>query len=388
MKNILIVITNFRHGGTNKSLQNFLSLQNSNNDYQFDIFAMEHFGPYKEMLPNCIIIPKNKWINSIIGHWKDIKNEEKTLSLILKILFKISILISTDSINFLYKKVVNKLAKNKKYDAVIAYSEGVPTAFVSQLQHENKIAWIHSDYKSYLELNNYPDETKIYETFKSIVCVSEFTKKEFCNSIKIKKNKVYSIHNTINSEQIKRQSLSNIDDKLFIKYEFNLISVGRIDIVKRFDLIPEIVFSLKKRGLNFKWYLIGPSGFGNAQIKFEQNFKKYDIDDYFIWLGEKDNPYPYIAKSDLLVITSKSEACPYVLNEAKILGIPVLATNFGSVTEFIINEENGYVTTVETIVDKIEHIINNKEEYIRIKENISHFVYDNDEILKKIYEIL
>ena len=43
----------------------------------------------------------------------------------------------------------------------------------------------------------------------------------------------------------------------------------------------------------------------------------------------------------MVVSTSVSEACPNVINEAKILHTPIVATNFGSVYEFIEDGVNG-----------------------------------------------
>ena len=112
------------------------------------------------------------------------------------------------------------------------------------------------------------------------------------------------------------------------------------------------------------------------------------MEDVFIWLGEKENPYPYFSNSDLLVITSKSEACPYVLNEAKVLNVPSIITNFSSASEFIDNDMNGVIVPVEKIGTKIEEIITNQDYYNRIKRNLLNCIYDNKAILVNFYKIV
>lgn len=386
MKNILFIITSFRHGGTNKSLENLLSLIDSDN-YKSDVFAMEHYGPYKDMLPNCTVLPEDKWLCALISHWKDTKGIAKLRSTVIKI---IRIVFGCFKINFtgrLFRKSINNLVKDKSYDAIIAYSEGVPTAFVAYVKHPNKIAWIHCDYSSYMTLNNYPDETKIYESYKSIVCVSEFTKNVFCKIMPEFNIKTYSIHNLVNIDIVNKLSLKPIDDYRFIKRKFNIISIGRIDVIKRFDVIPEMVNELNKRNIDFIWYLIGPKGFGKAQDKFQNNINKYKNDN-FIWLGSKDNPYNYFKKSDLLVVTSSSEACPYVLNEAKVLNVPIITTDYGSAFEFVEDGITGFITPLEKIIDRIEEIILNKEVYDSIKQNLSVSGYDNNKTLNKIYALI
>lgn len=387
MKHILFVITNFRHGGTNKSLENLLSLIDVKR-YKVDVFAMEHFGPYKEMFPNCNILPEDKWISALISHWGDTKGWTKVRSLVVKFWRNITINFKYNLTEFVYKNAIERLIKNKDYDTVVAYSEGVPTRFISYMYHDNKIAWIHCDYSSYMKLNNQPDETEIYDSYKSIVCVSEFTKKVFTKIMSNSEYKVFAIHNIVNAAEIKKLSNEAIYEKKFVRRDFNIISVGRIDLVKQFDLIPNLVKSLKNKGINFIWYLIGPKGYGDAQSKFEISVKENNINDCFIWLGEKDNPYAYISKSDLLVVTSKSEACPYVLNEAKILGVPVLTTDYGSVYEFIDNGLNGIITSIEDMTEEIERLIIDKKLYSSIRRNLKYFEYDNSVILEKFYSLI
>ncbi len=387
MKNILFILTSFRHGGTNKSLENLLSLMDTE-QYQVDVFAMEHFGPYKDMLPNCTILPEDKWLSALIANFSDTKGIFRMRSSIIKLLRDIGAKLNLNFTNKLYNKTANKLLKTKNYDAVIAYSEGVPTSFVSNLSHSNKIAWIHCDYSSYMTLNNHPDEREIYASYKSIVCVSEYTKKEFVRIMPTIKEKVYAIHNLVNATEIKKLAKLPVLDTKFHEKNFTILSVGRIDVVKRFDKIPEIASILKERGVDFIWYLIGPAGFGNTQIEFEQNIKKNKVENSFIWLGAKDNPYSYMANSDLLVMTSLSEACPYVLNEAKILELPVISTNYGSAAEFINNGVNGIITPIEQIANEIERVISDKELYCGIKEYLQTNEYENDTILNQIYSLI
>lgn len=387
MKNILFVITSFRHGGTNKSLENLLSLLDTEK-YQVDVFAMEHYGPYESKLPNCTILPKDKWLHALIAQFRDTKGITKLRSITLKVLRKLMTSLGMNITNKLYKKTANKLLKTKNYDAVIAYSEGVPTAFVSNVKHSNKIAWIHCDYSSYMILNNHPDEREIYASYKSIVCVSEYTKKEFVRIMPTIKEKVYAIHNLVNATEIKKLAKLPVLDTKFHEKNFTILSVGRIDVVKRFDKIPEIASILKERGVDFIWYLIGPAGFGNTQIEFEQNIKKNKVENSFIWLGAKDNPYSYMANSDLLVMTSLSEACPYVLNEAKILELPVITTDYGSATEFIDNGVNGIITPIENIANEIEKIISDKGFYKTLKQNLRTNGYENKVILDKFNALI
>lgn len=387
MKNILFVITSFRHGGTNKSLENLLSLLDTEK-YQVDVFAMEHYGPYESKLPYCTILPKDKWLHALIAQFRDTKGITKLSSITLKVLRKLMTSLGMNLSEYLYKNAIHSISKNKSYDTVIAFSEGAPTAFAQHFKAPNKIAWIHCDYESYMLLNNHPDETTMYQAYQSIVCVSEFTKDRFCKIIPSLSCKACAIHNVINVSEVKHLSEKIINEKYYNEDVFNIVSVGRINIIKRFDEIPQIARTLLDKGYKFNWILIGPEGEPHEQKCLLENIKKYRVQDTFIWIGEKDNPYPYIKNSDLLVNISISEACPYVINEAKVLHIPVICTNFGSAVEFVDHDVNGLIAPFVNIVDAIELLVKDKNQYNRIKINLEKFSYDNQTILNKIYKIL
>lgn len=387
MKNILFVITSFRHGGTNKSLENLFSLLDTEK-YQIDVFAMEHFGPYNSMLSNCTILPKDKWLHAFISQFRDTKGTTKLRSMTLKVLRKLLAGLGLDLSEYLYKNAVRTISKNKTYDTVVAFSEGAPTAFAQHFKTKNKIAWIHCDYKSYMSLNNHPDETEIYKTFRSIVCVSEYTKGEFVKIMPVMEANTLSLHNLLNVTEIKKMAKEKITDTKFTTKSFTILSVGRIDVVKRFDKIPEIAAILRDREIDFVWYLIGSTGNDNSRVLLEENIRKYKVEEVFRWLGVKDNPYPYMIKSDLLIMPSRSEACPYVLNEARILGLPVITTNYGSAIEFINDGVNGIITPIESMADVIEMIITNKELYYSIKQQLLANEYDNKELLDTFYSFI
>ena len=383
-KKFLIVITNFRHGGTNKSLQNLTSIIDKKN-IAIDVFALEHYGPYKNNLPNCKILKSHFWINSLIGSFNETRGIIKIFSLFIKVAGKFFGLFKIDIASCLFKWHADKLS-NLNYDVAIAFSEGVPTRFVSFMSTSKKIAWVRCDYSRYLKLNNFPDESKTYLTFNRVICVSEFTRNEFCKHVPELNNKTHALHNVINTTFIKTQAEKNnaepIEEKSFI-----ILSIGRIDRVKRFSKIPEIIRILINNNCDIKWYLIGPSDGTAEHQNLEKNIKKYKVEEHIKWLGPKENPYPYMAKCDLVVTTSISEAAPNVINEAKILNKPIVCTNFGSASEFIQDGHNGFIVPIEKVADKIELLIKDKQLYKKIEANLSDFEYNNEKILKQFFDI-
>ncbi|WP_446785267.1 glycosyltransferase [Macellibacteroides fermentans] len=383
MKRVLFVISEFNIGGTNKSLQNILNLLEVDK-YQADVYAIIANGPYKTEFNNCNIVKSSFLFQYLFAHLEKENGLKKGLSFIVKIVNKITFGLFYRLLN---KKELCKIRKNS-YDAIIAFSEGLPTTFVSKIKHSNKIAWVHCNYESYQKINGGIDEKHLYDGYKHIVNVSEFTKKSFIEIYNFLENKCVCIYNPLDVDMMKSLAKKTADVE-FSKDCLNILSIGRIDPVKRFSNIPAIARRIKDSGANFHWYIIGPKGNQlDEYIRLQNNITQYNVENEVSLLGEQQNPYCYIDQSDLLVNTSISEACPYVINESKILGVPVVCTNFGSAREFVTDDINGYTVPIDNLAEKILYIIQHPEISEEFKSNLKSFVYDNNQIMKNIYDLI
>lgn len=382
-KRILFVVTYLDTGGISRSLQNFLNCYDTS-FYNVDVFAMSHQGVYQGNLKNCTLLPPDRLISATIGRYEHQHGFCKVESLICKVFDKLS---GYRFHTLLLRKAGKKLVKATHYDAVIGYSEGLPTRFVSMMEHPNKIGWIHCDYANYLKVGSGISEKEIYESLQSIVCVSRYTRESFIKVYPKLSDRTYAIYNILDDDMMMRKSIEPIAESFDSSF-FNIISVGRLDPVKRLSIVPELARKVVDAGYKIRWYVIGPKGTGGEVRLFEENRKKFRVEEVVFPLGEKANPYPYIAKADLLVNTSISEACPYVINESKILGTPVLCTDFGSAKEFIVYGLNGYYEPIEKMADRIVWLISNSGNINEISEALSNFKYDNKQILQQIDSLI
>lgn len=379
LNKILIVIPSFNNGGTNSALKSLLPIIKTKIP-NIDVFAITAQGPNKEYISryaNLLGVDGN----STITNSKSLKQK---VALFVKKIKKILQIIGINISSIVFRNVAKKLEKND-YDLVIAFQEGITTHFVSYFTNTKKIAWVHCDYKNYLYLSKNQPEINLYKNFSKVICVSKYTMEQF-NDCLPQINTTY-LHNILPSEDIIKKSLEECDKK-YITKGFTILSIGRLDPVKQFDKIPQIISKIKERiTYDFRWYVLG-GGSDDQRKRIEEEISKYNTPE-LILLGETNNPYPYIKKADLIVVTSISEACPYVINEAKILHAPIVSTDFGSVYEFIEDDFNGLISPVETISEKIESMILNKSLYKKIKDNASIFEYCNGPIIDKLFnEIL
>ena len=390
MKKILFVIPGLSHGGTNRALLNMLQVIDTSR-YKIEILALTPTGPYKEFLAKYTLLPRQNLIYFYSIPFKSVcsskfRRSEGFIGTIKFIFVKCyTKLFLKSDFHRIEKKTAKRLSQNN-YDVVVAFQEELVTEFCSFINAKKKIAWVHCDY-SRCNRDYSLDPVMIYSAYDHIVAVSEATATNFCQIIPEVSDKVMCIHNVLIQSEIKKMAKKMPEDDRFCTEDFTLVSLGRIDPVKRFSAIPEMALYLKNSGIPFRWYIIGEGDEAETQ-KIKKKIQECGVSKNVILLGIKDNPYPYIARASVLICPSSSEACPYVVNEARALHVPVVAADFASAIEFVQNGVNGFIAPLDQIATILEKLYRNEDIYRRIKENISDFLYDNLEIKKTVEDLL
>ena len=194
------------------------------------------------------------------------------------------------------------------------------------------------------------------------------------NSLEFKKSferkfklRVTCIYNPFDKIFIKKKILSKIDKDLFKKNVLNIVSVGRLtDQKDQLTLLKSI--SLLKYNLKIKLFIIG----NGPKYNLLKNFiTTYKLQDKVKLLGYLSNPYPYINKSDMIILTSKFEGLPNILLEAQYLKKYIISTDCPTgPNEILLNGRAGDLVNVGDS-KKIAYLIANfnKRKYI-IKKKI------------------
>lgn len=379
-RKILIVIPSLRIGGTTSSLK-ALMLTSFSKDNDVRILVLSPKGLDKnDELRKYVIMPK-KFIQLWFLNIADASLLKRLLMLPIKVI-KNTPWLGSRIDTILAKHIARTTERDDRYDTVIAFSEQITPGIVQHFNNQNKIAWIHCDYGNRIKL----DEEWIFKNFRKIICVSKFTCESFGKRYPALKNKTDFIYNICSMCDIKVKADEEINDILFDTSEFTIISIGRIAAVKRFHKIPEIAKKLKDAGCTFKWYIMG-EGCVEDTYKIKAAIENNGMRNEVIMLGARNNPYPYLKKADLLVSTSESEACPMIFNEAKILGTPIVSTDFGSSYEFIKQGIDGHISSIEEIHNIIEVLIKNNTEYSKLFP-IKDMDLLEDSIIAKINDII
>ena len=351
-QNILFVIHTYNTGGAVSSLRSILHSGLSLR-YGFKVFSITRgYDHRKEFLKwDCGC---NFLTESYFSDFAGFPIGRKMTALPVKLLKSVSCLREKLQ-QAIIKYTVRRVEKKVNPSLIIAFQEGVTTEFCSFFRSPNKIAWIHSDNIGVMPVST--DKLQLYLEYRKIVCVSEFTKGNFIFKYPSLKDRVCAIHNIFDQQDIVRKSKQKIDDKRFKTDLYTIITVGRISYIKQLSQLPAVAFKLKNMGAQFRWYIIGGGNEGGEKERLDEELAKYNLNDMFVLLGNKPNPYPYFREADLLVTNSSSEACPMIFNEAKILGLSIVSNNFGSAYEFLNSNEGDIITTTDNMAEVIYLLI-------------------------------
>lgn len=382
MKQVFICISDFRQGGIPRCLQTLL-MHITRDKYKIDLLCLSKEGPYNGEMPNCTVLKNDYIINQLMVHSKKIskKNFLQYLpAIFLKILrFVILKFLGKDLLILRLKFVANKL---NKYDCAIAYAEGYPALIVESIKSSNKLLWIHNDYA--FEGARGGTQITNFACFNKICCVSQATQRSFIDLYPQYKDKTITIHNLTNTTYIINKAKEKISDKRFDTSKFTIISIGRICAQKRFYAIPQIAQDLKKQNIPFKWYILGGGQKEEVKLVYE-NIKRFHVTDEVLLLGEQDNPYKYLKHSDIFVLTSLYESYPTVINEARVLNIPIVSVNIEPIFEMLQADE-ATIVPFDEIAKAIANLYYDSHLFDDFK-NISYRNH-NTEILHNFYKII
>lgn len=159
----------------------------------------------------------------------------------------------------------------------------------------------------------------------------------------------------------------------------NIIAVGRFaDPRKNFDMLMRAFNNIYENEKNIKLYVVG-------QLPNAKQIEKYSAQEFYkniIFTGnlEANELDQFYGIADLMLITSYQEGLGIIGLEAMSYGIPVISTNCGGSSDYVINNKTGYLVDIndhKTMAERALYILNSPEIYKTFSDNAINFIKDN-----------
>lgn len=149
-----------------------------------------------------------------------------------------------------------------------------------------------------------------------------------------------------------------------------IISIGRSHWLKGYRTSIEACAKLKNKGINFHYTIVG--GMSEEMI-FLRHQSGLDNEITLTSAIEFDRVKTMLLDSDVLILPSYEEGIANVVLEAMAIGVPVISSNCGGMSEVIQHNENGWLVQVRN-ANELSETLNNflnlePEEVKRIAKN-------------------
>lgn len=273
--------------------------------------------------------------------------------------------------------------RREKYDLAVSYIEGAAAYYVhDHVRAKKKAAFIHVDYQKAGYTRGIDREC--YLDFDRIFGVSGEVAEVFAKAYPELSDRIGVFHNLLDNEGIITRSMEG--DGFTDRFTgVRLLTVGRLMAQKAFEVSIRACRILKKKGEKIRWYVLGE---GDQRKKLEALIDKLGLKDDFILYGAVDNPYPYIRQADIYVHCSRFEGKSIAVQEAQILGKPIVVSDCSGNREQVIPGEDGLICDFnpKDIARSIEELLHDREKRLYLAGNAQN-KNNNEDSLDKLLEI-
>lgn len=287
-------------------------------------------------------------------------------------------------------KILYPLYIKGDYDIEVAYLECGPTKIIASSTNRKavKIAWVHCDLEKKEGFTDSIEKTKkYYEKYDKIVCVSEEVQLGFQKLFGTKFKTIVE-NNVIDEEEVLSGASEQIewDSKNGQK---RLLAVGRLVQQKNFTYLIDTCAKLKDADFSFQLIILGE---GPERHKLEKQINELNIWDCIKLQGFCANPYPYMREADIIICSSLYEGISTVVQEALILGKPIVTTPCTGMEELLGESEYGVIAenTQDGLYKALVRLFNSEEllDQYRYKAAIRGKFYWKKRIVHQTEQIL
>lgn len=273
----------------------------------------------------------------------------------------------------------------EEFDLAVAFLEGGSAYYVANfVKAKKKAAFIHIDYAQ--AGYNRKIDGDCYLKFDRIFTVSKEIQEPFLNIYPELAQRMDVFHNILDVQRIYRLSKEPggfPDDFDGVK----ILTVGRLKAQKALEVSIDAMRLLKDSGVKARWYVLGE---GDQRAFLENHIRQQGLEQDFILMGAVGNPYPWFAQADLYVHCSRFEGKSIAIQEALILGCPVVVSDCSGNREQLTDGVNGQLCQLSAseIARTIRQLLADPERMERYRRAASEQGVHQCNELNKLYELL
>ena len=165
----------------------------------------------------------------------------------------------------------------------------------------------------------------LYGKTDGIIAVSEEIKRDLINSYGLNEDKIIVIYNSYPIEEIRELCAEELDNEYVDIFRSPvIITAGRLNKQKGHWHLIRSFSKVKKQVPDAKLVFLGEGELYEYLVKLS---KELGIQEDVHFLGFQINPFKFIARSSIFIMSSLYEGFPNALAEAQACGVPVISSD-------------------------------------------------------------
>ena len=378
------MIGTLQSGGVSKSIVNLLNVMDRTT-YDVHLLLLDRAGdilsPY---LPSDITVHVNREIENLHRGLRGVRALMFTGHLLLAFGSLLRMLMSKISRAWAGRWLAYLMPRftDLTFDLIIDYGGQQQLYYmVDKLDGKKKITFFHNDYSKWPYY--YAADRLYYPKVDQILSISQTCVDVLKAYFPDCKDKISVMQNISSPVLITKQANETVDLPIA---PLLLVSLGHIMRRKGTDFSIDAAKILQKKGVEFKWMLVGKVVEKDLIRRIEQE----GLADRFVVLGIRSNPYPYIKAADIYVHPARFEGKSIALDEAKILCKPIIVTNFSTVNDQFEDRVNASICEMngDALADAIIELAANKELRQSYVAYLNAHIVDNSSEVEKLYAFI
>jgi glycosyltransferase involved in cell wall biosynthesis len=253
---------------------------------------------------------------------------------------------------------------HKDYDIIIG-SEGEIGLLLAAMEDRLKaktISWQHNSYEAYFNtVRKYmwgreKAAEKLYPKLDAVVALTEDDKQKYKEKMNLQCERIYNPLSFSSSEK----------SNCLLK---NILSVGRLDKQKGFDLLIRAFHKVSTKNKDWKLTIVGE---GSDKDDLDNLIEELGISHRINIIGFTNDIKNYYLNSSIYVSSSRWEGFGLVITEAMECGLPVVAFENAGPKEIINNKVDGILVPcedIEALSNAILELIDNEEKRLEMSKN-------------------
>jgi len=277
----------------------------------------------------------------------------------------------------------------RRFDGAAVGMTGAPTWVVRHVVRAPcKLHFIRTDLSQTTKTAQIiPAMRRNLPAFTGFVCVSDVARRSLVGAVPEAADKAHVIYNILNVEEM-RSSTGSDPFPPRRDTALRIVTVCRLqERAKGLIRMVRVARRLVDAGLDFDWFVLGD---GPDRALFEAQIAAKGLVSRMHLLGQVENPFPAYSNADLVAMLSNYEGLCGVVNEAKVIGRPIVATRVSGIEEQLVDGETGLIAEQDddSIFAAMQRVMNDEGLRARLSNHkLPEALLDDDGKVDRLWRL-